>query len=104
MSSKTAKDEPNTAARKPEAGGASRHAAGRVVTIHEAKTHLSKLVAAAEAGEEIVIARGDTPAAKLVPLNGPRRPKGGTLKGRISLGPEFFDPLPDDELALWEGR
>jgi prevent-host-death family protein len=105
MSSKTAKDESNTAARKPEAGGASRHAAaGRVVTMHEAKTHLSKLVAAAEAGEEIVIARGDTPAAKLVPLNGPRRPKGGTLKGRISLGPEFFDPLPDDELALWEGR
>jgi antitoxin (DNA-binding transcriptional repressor) of toxin-antitoxin stability system len=81
---------------------------GRPVPIHEAKTHLSKLFAAAEAGEEVVIARGDVPVAKLVPLVPPTEPvrkrKAGTLKGRISLGPEFFDPLPDDELALWEGR
>ncbi len=101
----SSKGEPKTQLRKRKAGGLQRETAtGRFVTIHEAKTHLSKLVAAAEAGEEVVIARGATPAAKLVPLNGPRRPKAGTLQGRISLGPEFFDPLPDDELALWEGR
>jgi prevent-host-death family protein len=73
-------------------------------TIHTAKTQLSKLVARAEAGEEIVILRGKQPVARLVPLEKPlpqRRP--GMFKGLITVGPEFFEPLPDDELALWEG-
>jgi prevent-host-death family protein len=77
-------------------------------TIHAAKTNLSKLVARAEAGEEIVLARGKEPVAKIVPirpLEEPRpRRQPGRLKGLISIGPEFFDPLPDDELALWNGE
>ena len=71
-------------------------------TIHAAKTNLSKLVARAEAGEEIVLARGKEPVAKIVPL--PPKPKRvfGRLKGKIRVGPEFFEPLPEDELKLWE--
>jgi prevent-host-death family protein len=76
------------------------------VTIHKAKTTLSQLVARAEAGEEIVLARGDTPVAKLVPYAASEtqaRPKRqfGSMKGRINLGPQFFEPLPEDELQAW---
>ena len=80
------------------------------VTVHHAKTHLSALIAAAERGEEVVIARGDKPAVRLVPANAPvdplppKRRVPGRLKGIISLDDSFFDPLPEDELALWEGR
>jgi prevent-host-death family protein len=68
-------------------------------TIHAAKTHLSQLVARAEAGEEIVLARGRQPVAKLVSLGQakPQRQR-GRLKGAFVVGPEFFEPLPDDEL------
>lgn len=74
-----------------------------VVTIHKAKTTLSQLIARAEAGEEIVLARGDQPVAKLVPFK-PTRPKRqfGALKGLIKIGPEFFEPLPEEELKAWE--
>jgi prevent-host-death family protein len=74
-----------------------------VVTIHTAKTTLSKLIARAEAGEEIVLARGKEPAVKLVPV-GPRGVKRqfGVLKGKIAVGPEFFEPLPEEEMAAWE--
>jgi prevent-host-death family protein len=72
------------------------------VSIHAAKTNLSKLVARAEAGEEIIIARGSKPVAKLTAVV----PKGkrvfGALKGKFEIGPEFFDPLPPDELDAWE--
>ena len=73
------------------------------VTIHDAKTNLSKLIARAEAGEEIVIARGKDPVVRLEPVarkRFDRRP--GRLK-EIPPLPDafFFDPLPDDELALW---
>jgi len=73
------------------------------VTIHTAKTTLSQLLARVEAGEEIVLARGKHPIAKLVPFHPPaskRRP--GALKGIVTVGPEFFDPLPEEELAAWE--
>jgi prevent-host-death family protein len=82
------------------------------VTIHDAKTNFSKLVARVEAGEEIIIARGKTPVARLAPLertpakHGVARRRGfGALKGTPEI-PDgfFFDPLPDDELDLWEGR
>lgn len=69
-------------------------------TILAAKTHLAKLVARAEAGEEIVLVRGRKPVAKIVPVT-PKR-KFGRLKGKASIGPEFFEPLPEDELKLWE--
>jgi prevent-host-death family protein len=73
------------------------------VTIHTAKTTLSQLVARAEAGEEIILARGNMPIAKIVPYQ-PVAPKRqfGAFRGVVSVGPEFFEPLPDDELAAWE--
>jgi prevent-host-death family protein len=72
------------------------------VSIHAAKTHLSRLVARAEAGEEIVIARGRKPVVKLVPIEAPKpkRVPGG-WKGKISIGPEFYEPMSEEELALW---
>ena len=73
-------------------------------TIHAAKTNLSKLIARAEAGEEIVLARGNEPVAKIVAVSQKAKPKRkfGVLKGKIMIGPEFFDPLPEDELKRWE--
>lgn len=77
------------------------------VTVHEAKTHLSKLIAAAERGEEVVIARGNKPAVRIVPVEPEaKQPKRqfGVLKGQLSVPDSFFDPLPEEELRLWEGR
>lgn len=73
------------------------------VTVHAAKTNLSKLIAAALAGEEVVIARGKRPVVKLTPVarGGFRL---GLLKGQLDgPGPDFFEPMGEDELALWEG-
>lgn len=75
----------------------------KTVTIHEAKTNLSRLIEKACAGEEIIIARGAQPVAKLVPLGdvkGRRQP--GSLKGKLRVGREFFEPLPAAELNEWE--
>lgn len=74
----------------------------RKFTIHAAKTNLSKLIEAALAGEEIVIAKGSTPVVRLVPVA-----RGGfqvgLLQGRLGPGPDFFAPMDDDALGLWEG-
>ena len=76
------------------------------VTIHEAETDLSRLIARVEAGEDIIIARGRDPVVRLVAMTihaGPRRP--GRLKGIPALPDSFFfDPLPEEELRLWEGH
>ena len=73
------------------------------VTIHAAKTNLSKLLARVEAGEEIVIARGKTPIARLTPIHAPpAKRQFGAFKGVLSVGPEFFEPLTNAELAEWE--
>jgi prevent-host-death family protein len=74
----------------------------KVLNIHEAKTNLSRLIEQASEGEEIVIARGGTPVARLVPLmvKGKRQP--GSLNGKLHVGPEFFETLPADEAAGWE--
>jgi prevent-host-death family protein len=74
------------------------------ITIHKAKTQLSKLIEQAERGEEVIIARGRTAVVRLMPY-APERPKRGfgSMKGRASIGPEFFEPLPEDELKFWEG-
>ena len=75
-----------------------------VVTIHKAKTELSKLLKRVEAGEEIVIARGGKPIVKLVPAR-PAKSRGyGAWKGKFTLPDSFFDPLPEDELDAWEGK
>lgn len=73
-------------------------------TVHEAKTNLSRLIADALAGKEVIIARGKEPVVRLTPVT-ERKPKRipGTLKGLIDIGPEFFEPLPEEELRLWEG-
>ena len=76
----------------------------KTVTIHEAKTNLSRLLAEVEAGGEVVIARDQKPIVRLVALE-PRAPRVfGALKGTIAVTPEFFEPLPDDELDAWEGK
>ena len=77
------------------------------VTIHEAKTNLSKLIARAQAGEEIVIAKGKEPVVRLTvvkPKSG-KRGLAGILKGKVDPLPDafFFDPLPEEELKAWEG-
>ena len=73
------------------------------VTIHAAKTHLSRLIEAACAGEEVVIARGKTPVVRLVPISvQPPERKFGAMRGRATVTPAFFEPLPDEELAAWE--
>lgn len=74
-----------------------------IVTIHKAKTELSKLLARVEAGEEIVIARGDKPVARLVAAEPALKPvrKPGSMKGMFTIGPEFFEPLSDEDLELW---
>lgn len=77
-----------------------------VVKIHEAKTNLSKLIARAEAGEEIVIARDDKPVVRLVVIEAPKKKRvPGSMKGIWPDLPDefFFDPLPEEELKAWEG-
>ena len=75
----------------------------KTVTIHTAKTTLSQLLARVEAGEEIILARGKEPIAKLVPFRPPlTRRRFGALRGIISIGPEFSEPLPEQDLAAWE--
>jgi prevent-host-death family protein len=74
------------------------------VTVHVAKTTLSKLIEAALAGEEVVIAKGSKPVVKLVPI-----PQGrfqlGLLRDQLTEpGPDFLEPLEDADLDLWEGR
>jgi prevent-host-death family protein len=75
----------------------------KTVTIHTAKTTLSQLLARVEAGEVIVLARGKNPIAKLVPFQPPAtKRRFGSLRGKISVGSEFFEPLPEEELVAWE--
>ena len=64
--------------------------------MHEAKTTLSELVAAAERGEEVVIARNGTPTARLVAIGAEHAPvRLGVLAGEIEIGPDFDEPLPE---------
>ncbi len=76
-----------------------------MVNVHEAKTHLSRLLSRAAAGEEIIIARAGKPVAKLVALPEAQQPRTpGLWKGKLTVPDSFFDPLPEEELAAWEGR
>ena len=73
------------------------------ITIHRAKTNLSRLIERAAAGEEIIIARGSKPVARLVPIGpvkGERKP--GSWKGKFEIRPDFFESLSDEELSHWE--
>ena len=74
-----------------------------IINVHDAKTHFSRLLDKAHAGEEIILAKAGKPYARLMPLAGdPTQRKPGGLNGK--LGDEFFDPLPEDELDTWEGQ
>ena len=74
------------------------------VNVHEAKTNLSRLLAQVEAGEEVVIARRGKPVARLVGCDPKGKPQPDVLKGLINVEDSFFfDPLPEEELKLWEG-
>jgi prevent-host-death family protein len=76
------------------------------VNIYQAKTHLSDLVEQANQGQTIVIAKNGTPLAKLVPLQAQAKPKiiFGLMRGEFKEADDFDAPLPEDTLALFEGR
>jgi prevent-host-death family protein len=73
------------------------------ITVHEAKTHLSRLIADALAGEEVIIARGKEPVVKLVPVEKKPKRVPGLWKGKFEVPDSFFEPMSGEELALWEG-
>lgn len=70
------------------------------VNVQEAKTRLSQILAQAESGEDVVIARDGTPIARLVPVGPPPPRTVGFVAG--SVPESFFEPLPDDELERWQ--
>ena len=73
------------------------------VTVHAAKTQLSRLIHEACNGEEIVISRRDVPVVRLVPVRPkPKCRKFGAMKGRAKVTAAFFEPLPAEELAVWD--
>jgi prevent-host-death family protein len=77
-------------------------------TMHEAKTKLSQLVKRAQSGEEIIITSGRAkqPVARIVAMTEekPKRRKLGIFKGVFTVADDFDDPLPEDELRLWNGE
>jgi prevent-host-death family protein len=73
------------------------------INVHEAKTHLSRLLERAHNGEEIIIAKNGQPYARLVPLRSDAHRPLGFLKGTFEVTEAFFDPLSDEELRAWEG-
>lgn len=75
------------------------------VNVHEAKTHLSRILDRVSAGEEIIIAKAGKPVARLVPFYsaGARR-VAGTYAGRIRMADDFDSQLPGDLLDAFEGR
>ena len=76
----------------------------RVTNIHEAKTHLSRLVERAAAGEEIIIAKAGKPMARLMPYVKPRpKRKPGAWKGRMWISPDFDKPDRELEALFYEG-
>ena len=73
----------------------------KMVNVHEAKTHLSRLLDRVHAGEEIIIAKSGEPYARLAPLKErPPKRQPGTLKGSIEIGKSFFESLPGN----WTGE
>ena len=77
------------------------------VNVHEAKSNLSRLLRQVEAGEEVVIARNGKPVARLAPFKKRGKRKPGALKGNKvweELSDLVIQPLPEEELARWDGR
>lgn len=77
----------------------------QTVNIHEAKTHLSRLLEQVAGGEEVVIAKAGKAIARLVPLEAtPKKRQLGLLKGKLNVPDDFDAPMADEELSLFEGR
>ena len=74
-----------------------------VVNVGQARTHLSRLLAKVEAGEEVVIARRGEPVARLVPFTPRGERRFGAMMGTLVVDDGFFEPLPEEELEAWEG-
>jgi prevent-host-death family protein len=73
------------------------------ITVHEAKTQLSRLIERAERGEDVVIHRGSLPVVRLVPVSRPApKREFGAMKGMFEVADAFFEPLPEAELGSWE--
>ncbi len=75
-----------------------------IVNVHQAKTQLSRLLVQVEGGEEVVIARNGKPVARLMRIQKQGKRQFGALRGQIKIDDSFFDPLPEEELAAWEGN
>ena len=76
-----------------------------VINIHEAKTHLSRIVDEVAAGAEVIIAKAGRPMARLSPIEAVVRPKKfGLLKGKIKVADNFNDPLDEEVLSGFEGH
>lgn len=75
----------------------------KIWNIHEAKTHLSRLLERVERGEEVVIARNGEPVARLVPVSKARR-RWGRLAGRLTIGDDFDAPLPEQMRKAFEAE
>ena len=79
-----------------------------LVNLHDARAHLSRLIAAAQEGEEVVIARKGKPVARLVALEAEHSPHSGftfnTLRHLSNAPPDFLEPLTDSDLEDWEGE
>lgn len=77
----------------------------KMLNIHEAKTHLSRIVEEVAAGKEVIIAKAGKPMARLSPITpSVKKKKLGLLKGKIKIAGDFNAPLPDEVLASFEGR
>ena len=75
------------------------------VSVHEAKTQLSKLLDLVEEGEEVLIVRHGRPVAQLVPARATGRPQLGTMRGELTWKEGWERPLsPEEAEAFWEGR
>ena len=73
-------------------------------TVHQAKTHFSRLLKEAEAGQEVIVMRGNKPVAKIIPINQPKEPEQpfrlmGAYRGLIHWDEDAFDPMTDQELV-----
>jgi prevent-host-death family protein len=76
----------------------------KMVNIHEAKTHLSRLLTLVMAGEEVIIAKAGKPVARLVPIGErPKARKPGSASGQITIASDLEAPLPDEILKGFEG-
>ena len=75
----------------------------KIINVHDAKTHQSRLLAQVEAGDEVMIFRDGEPVAQLVRRKSIAQRQPDVLKGEVVIPDSFFDPMSDEELSFWEG-